>query len=304
MKRAKKALSAAEKAVKRAAESVVYWEDVLAGATSDKAKKRAEDQKAKAEAKLAELQAKLETVKAEAQPKIDAYQEAADALKALDDERDAARNEARAAERKLSPVSVFISRQAQKLYVRQGFEPVFESPVTIQDPYSPIGTHTYTAVGYGANGLDMRWNVVSIGGGQSQSQSRYVENDDFYYYYDDYSWQRRRTPPRTTSDEAAPSNLAMATAALDRITIPPDVVERISELVLPGSSLIISDEEAHKETGQQTDFIVVMSGEPQGALKKRRRDPYADDFYYYGDDGYYGRRSGRRRGGGGPFFWW
>jgi hypothetical protein len=73
--------------------------------------------------------------------------------------------------------------------------------------------------------------------------------------------------------------------------------------VLPGSSLIVSDEEASKETGKQTDFIVLISGEPQGGIKKRpKRDPYADD--YYGYNGYYydnsrGRRYQRNRG---PFF--
>jgi hypothetical protein len=43
--------------------------------------------------------------------------------------------------------------------------------------------------------------------------------------------------------------------------------------VLPGSSLIISDEGASIETGKDTDFVVVMSGEPQGGLKTRRREP-------------------------------
>jgi hypothetical protein len=303
MKRAKKALTAAEKAEKRALDSFEYWQGVLATAEAEKAKKRAETEHARAEAKLAEVRAKLETVRADAQPKIDAYQQAADALKVLEDARDAARTEARAAQRKLSPVSVFISRKTQKLYVRQGFEPVFESDVTIQDPFAPIGTHTFTAVAYGDNGLDMRWNVVTLTGGQG----RVVENDDFYYYDDDYGydWRRRRAArTRPTSKEAVPTDVNAASAVLDRISIPQDVVDRISELVLPGSSLIVSDEEAHKETGQQTDFIVVISGEPAGALKNRRRDPYGDDFYSYGYDDYYSRRNVRRRGGGGPFFWW
>jgi hypothetical protein len=47
-------------------------------------------------------------------------------------------------------------------------------------------------------------------------------------------------------------------AALDRIEIPQDVVERISQLLTPGSSLIVSDYELSAETGNDTDFIVVM----------------------------------------------
>ena len=136
---------------------------------------------------------------------------------------------------------MFISLKTQTLYVRQGFEPIFESPVTIRDPEQPIGTHTYTAVGYGADGRDMRWNVVSIGGRQP-GESDYddqgydsgygydAESDD--YYYDRPRRRRQAQKPKNT--EPVPTDVAAATAALDRITIPPDVATRISELVLPG----------------------------------------------------------------------
>ena len=249
-------------------------------------------------------------MKAEVQPKIDAYQQADAAAKALEDKRDAARAEAHAAERKLAPVSVFISLKTQKLYVRQAFEPVFETPITIADPDTPIGTHTYTAVDYADDGRAMRWNVVSIGHGSHAGE---VPDEDVSYrsydddYYDDYGRPRRRHQQTHTSAAATPTDVAAATAALDRITIPPEVVERISELVLPGSSLIVSDEAAHKETGKQTDFIVLISGEPQGGIVKRPRqmNPYYDDFYGgYGGYDDYDRRGRRGRGpfGGGGFF--
>jgi hypothetical protein len=51
-----------------------------------------------------------------------------------------------------------------------------------------------------------------------------------------------------------PSN---ATEALDRVTIPQDALERISELMSPGASLIISDKGLGGETGKGTDFIVL-----------------------------------------------
>jgi len=35
----------------------------------------------------------------------------------------------------------------------------------------------------------------------------------------------------------------------------------------PRSSLIISDEALSSETGNETDFVVVLSGEPQGGIK-------------------------------------
>jgi hypothetical protein len=46
--------------------------------------------------------------------------------------------------------------------------------------------------------------------------------------------------------------------ALARIEIPQDVIARISELIVPGSSLIISDEGLGDETGEGTNFIVVI----------------------------------------------
>jgi hypothetical protein len=55
-------------------------------------------------------------------------------------------------------------------------------------------------------------------------------------------------PPMPPTDKA--------NAALNRIEIPKDVFERISELLTPGSSLIISDHGLSDETGTDTDFIV------------------------------------------------
>jgi len=62
-----------------------------------------------------------------------------------------------------------------------------------------------------------------------------------------------------------------AKAALDRIAIPQDALDRIAGIASPRSSLIISDEPVSRETGQGTDFVVLLSGEPQGGLKNRRR---------------------------------
>jgi hypothetical protein len=39
--------------------------------------------------------------------------------------------------------------------------------------------------------------------------------------------------------------------------MPKDAVDRISELLIPGSSLLISDEGLGRETGRYTDFIVL-----------------------------------------------
>ena len=48
-----------------------------------------------------------------------------------------------------------------------------------------------------------------------------------------------------------------ATEALDRIEIPQEALDRISPLVTPGASLIVSDLGMSGETGKDTDFIML-----------------------------------------------
>jgi hypothetical protein len=85
------------------------------------------------------------------------------------------------------------------------------------------------------------------------------------------------------------AKIGPARAALDRIEIPQDIIDRISEVISPGSSLIISDEGMSTETGEDTDFVILMSGEPQGAIKMRRHDPNLYGRYDRQFDRSYGR---------------
>ena len=73
----------------------------------------------------------------------------------------AAEEEAREAKRKMAPISVFISRATQRLYVRQALQPLFESEVTIADPDEPLGTYVFTALAYANDETDLRWNAAS-----------------------------------------------------------------------------------------------------------------------------------------------
>ena len=95
-------------------------------------------------------------------------------------------------------------------------------------------------------------------------------------------------------------------AALDRIEIPQNVADRISEIISPGSSLVISDEGMSTETGVDTDFVILMSGEPQGGIEMRRHNPDAHNRYDSRYDHSYGRSPGYAPpfGGGGPFESW
>ncbi len=58
--------------------------------------------------------------------------------------------------------------------------------------------------------------------------------------------------------------------ALDRITIPQDVLDRIAPTALPRSSIIISDEPVSRETNYRTEFVAVLNNQPQGGFVMRR----------------------------------
>jgi hypothetical protein len=85
------------------------------------------------------------------------------ASKAAEVRRADAAKAAREAKLALEPVSLFISRSTQRLYVRRGFEVGYAVPVTIRNSDKPIGTHVFTAVGRADGGL--RWTAVTIDSG-------------------------------------------------------------------------------------------------------------------------------------------
>jgi lipoprotein-anchoring transpeptidase ErfK/SrfK len=137
-------------------------------------------------------------------------------------------------------VAVFVSRKEKKIFVRQGFVPLFDVPVVIEEPDQPLGTHVLTAMEVTDNG--MRWNLMTI----PTDPSAPVEQRE--------SRRKWKEPSRPAVQIKSPSTAA---EALDRIQMPQDAVDRISELLIPGSSLLISDEGLGRETGRYTEFIVL-----------------------------------------------
>jgi L,D-transpeptidase catalytic domain len=242
----------------RAEEQLAAAETALGSAVSAEAKEKAEAAKAKAIARIAELQLQWSTAKAELQPKLDAVTAAREASVAAETARVAAVEAARQTARQLEPVSVLISRKTQRLYVRQASEPVFESPVTIQDADRPIGTHVFTAIERASGDPNIRWSVISMDGGRPQAGT--VEPHRFAR-----GERGREIGPMLTDPDVAKT-------ALDRIVIAQDALDRIAGMT-PRSSLIVTDEAPSSETGNGTEFVVVMSGEPQGGIKFRRRAP-------------------------------
>ncbi|MFA5951248.1 MAG: L,D-transpeptidase [Hyphomicrobium sp.] len=155
----------------------------------------------------------------------------------LKKEQDMKRREAKRA----LPVSVFISRKTQRLYVRQGFEPILDAAVTFDRPEEPVGTHVLTALDYGTNKTKLTWSAVSVQSGAGKSDKTLS----------------RKERGEVAAAAAAPASALTATAALDRIKIPDEAREQIVDLMKPGSSVVISDNGISGETGEYTDFIVL-----------------------------------------------
>src|SRR4029077_5448141 len=138
------------------------------------------------------------------------------------------------ASKKVVPISVFVSRKLSKLFVRQGFATLFDVAVKIENPEEPLGTHVFTAMEFQSEGAAIRWTVVSI----PEEFPRMSEG----------ATKEREAPVKQTALSVPSAD--KANAALNRIEIPQDTIERISELLTSASSLIISDNGFSHETGK------------------------------------------------------
>jgi hypothetical protein len=147
------------------------------------------------------------------------------------------------------PIAIFVSRKTKKIYVRQNFEPMFEAPITIEQPDQPIGTHVFTAMEFLADDATFRWTIVSLPGDPPKaaraSETRVGGSGK----------DKRRG--EAVAEPAAEAPAQTPQEALARIEIPQDVSDQISALIVPGSSLVVSDQGLGEETGEGTDFIVL-----------------------------------------------
>ena len=226
--------------LKRRADAELALAEKVAAAKTEEAKAKSEDVKQKAAAKVEELSTQLEADTADLKTKQEAAAAAAATAKTAEAKRIEAAKAAKDAKLALEPVSIFISRATQKLYVRRDthkrvpdggemYNTAFEVPITIKNPDKPIGTHIFTAVARTDGGL--RWTEVTIDNGDN------------------------------------------AKDALDRITFPQEVLDRIAPTALPGSSITMSDEPLSSETNYRTEFVVVLNNQPQGGFANRARTP-------------------------------
>lgn len=272
------ALRNLQRAKARADAELTAAERRLAAAKTDEARAKADDTKQKAALKAADAATAFDTAKADTTARLNAAAATKDAAKAAETAKADANRAATDARLAVEPVSVYISRATQRLYVRRnthkpapdGGGEVFDSsidvPVTIRDPDQPIGTHVFTAMA--RDGAGLRWSAVTIDNG-----------DD-------------------------------AKNALDRVTIPQEIIDRIGPTALPRSSIVISDEPLSSETNYRTEFVAVLSNQPQGGFITRQPTPKPDTSVAVSeadDDGFgaffsrgWGQQPVAPRRGGGP----
>ena len=125
---------------------------------------------------------------------------------------------------------------------------MFDVPVTIAPSDRLLGTHVFTAETDKSDPNLLRWSVVSL-----PVTARNAQKSD-----DDERSSRRRKVARAAPAETKPLPTPNSPAeALDRITIPQEVMAKIAEALTSGGSIVVSDQGISQgETGEGTDFIV------------------------------------------------
>ena len=220
---------------------LAYADKLLAAAKTDQAKARAEDMKQKVTPRAAELATQLDAAKADAKSRLDDAAAAKDAAKAAATAKVDAAKAANDAKLALEPVAVYISRATQKLYVRR---------------------NTHKAWADGGEVFDFSIEVpVTI-----RNPDQPIGTHIFTAMARNDSGLRWSAVTIDNGDDAKD--------ALDRITIPPDVLARIAPTAVPRSSIIVSDEPLSKETNYRTEFVAVLNNQPQGGFITRK--PTAD----------------------------
>ncbi|MBK5961600.1 hypothetical protein CCR97_25835 [Rhodoplanes elegans] len=142
---------------------------------------------------------------------------------------------------KPGPVAIFISKKEGKLFVRKGFEPIYDTPIQIADPDKLLGTHVFTATGFAEDGRTLRWTAMTLPP-ELRAEATAAPRK---------GGKAQPAAPIATGPSAS------AQEALDRVTLPPEAVEVLAPLMSAGASLVVSDKGLGPQTGRGTDFIVL-----------------------------------------------
>lgn len=225
-----------ESAKARADLGLALLDKKLAAAQSDEARARVAAQKQQAATKASELAAQLDAAKADTKSKLDAAATAKEAAKvsaATKENLAKAANEAKLA---LEPASIYISRATQKLYVRR---------------------NTHKRWPDGGEVFDFSIEIpVTI-----RDPDKRIGTHVFT--------AMARTDAGLRWTAVTIDNADDAKNALDRIDFPKEILDQIAPTTMARSSIIISDEPLSKETNYRTEFVAVLSDQPQGGFITR-----------------------------------
>src|SRR5689334_1534331 len=120
--------------------------------------------------------------------------------------------------------SFVISTADRKLIVFVNGEENFTAQVTIVSPEKPFGTHAFTLTGPdSADPRHLKWLAIGL-------------------------------PSGTNIDEAS---ALLTSETMDRITLAPDIARRVTALMHPGSTLVITDNPANPETRTEPGFTII-----------------------------------------------
>ena len=125
---------------------------------------------------------------------------------------------------------------------------MFDVPVTIAPSDRLLGTHVFTAETDKNDSNLLRWSVISLPVTARNAQKSEDEDRP----------SRRRKGAVATPVETKSAPIPNGPAeALDRISVPPEVMAKIAAALTSGGSIVVSDQGiAQGETGEYTDFIV------------------------------------------------
>jgi lipoprotein-anchoring transpeptidase ErfK/SrfK len=165
--------------------------------------------------------------------------EAASAAAEAEEARREAAAAVKAAARAFEPITIFVSRKAARVYIRQAWQPIHEAAVTFSDAGRALGTHVYLAVGPAAQGDTMRWLSVSLPTTAKSPRPR-----------------RRPDAAASAAPTAGPAQ-ETAQSVLERFELPEETRRFIGDRLWAGATLIVSDHAPSGETGVGTDFIVL-----------------------------------------------
>ncbi len=249
---AKRAAAAAPAAVRnlkslkaRADAEAAHAEKVLAAANAspkatDQAKAAAQDAQQKAAARADDLGKQLDAATADLKTRQDAAAAVDAAAKAAEAKRAETAGAATAARLASEPVAIYISRATQKLYVRRDTHKKWSDGGELYD-FSQEFPVTIKDPDKPL-GTHIFTAVARDGGGLRWTEVS-IDNSD------------------------------NAKNALGRITFPQEVLDKIAPTAVPLSSIIISDEPLSSETNYRTEFVAVLSNQPQGGFITRMKSP-------------------------------